>query len=142
MTSSPLRTVEIAAVPTPVETVTAFLAFGDAPGAFARAIQAYFTADSVWENVGMSKTTGVDEAMAVLSGFGMDAASLAMRIDILAIAAQGDTVLTERIDHILDATGTSTHAFPVMGAFEVKGGKIAAWRDYFDTAAWTQGMPS
>ena len=46
-------------------------------------------------------------------------------------AAAGDVVLTERIDHI--GTGDTRFPVPVMGAFEVRDGKIARWRDYFDT---------
>jgi len=26
----------------------------------------------------------------------------------------------------------------VMGTFEIRDGKIAAWRDYFDLGAWTK----
>ena len=46
-------------------------------------------------------------------------------------AAAGDVVLTERIDYI--GTGDARFPVPVMGAFEVRDGKIARWRDYFDT---------
>ncbi len=27
---------------------------------------------------------------------------------------------------------------PVAGVFEIEGGKIKDWRDYFDMAAWTR----
>jgi limonene-1,2-epoxide hydrolase len=27
-----------------------------------------------------------------------------------------------------------------MGAFDLRGGRIAAWRDYFDLATWTRQM--
>jgi limonene-1,2-epoxide hydrolase len=124
---------------TPAETVAAFLAAAEGRGGLARAIRDYFTPDGVWENVGLSKTTGPDEAMGVLSGFGESPETLAMRIDTLALAAVGDKVLTERIDHVLDAEGRPTMTFPVMGTFEVKDGKIAAWRDYFDTAGFAAG---
>lgn len=121
-------------MPTSSETVTTFLSLWDSPGGLAQAIRDFFTPDAVWENVGMSKTTGPDEAMGVLSGFGQDPATIVMQVETLAIAAIGDKVLTERIDHIVDGDGKSVMAFPLMGIFEVKDGKIAAWRDYFDTA--------
>ena len=124
-------------MPTPIETVNTFLAMWDAPGGLAQAIRDYFTPDAVWENVGMSKTAGPDEAMGVLSGFGQDADKLTMHVDTLSIAADGNRVLTERIDHFTDAAGNSTMAFPVMGIFEVVDGKIAAWRDYFDSAGFS-----
>ena len=49
---------------------------------------------------------------------------------ILNIAADGDTVLTERVDVFV--LPNVTIELPVMGTFEVRDGKIAKWRDYFD----------
>jgi limonene-1,2-epoxide hydrolase len=46
------------------------------------------------------------------------------------LAATGDVVLTERVD--VFTTAEKSIELPVMGAFEVRDGKIAAWRDYFD----------
>jgi len=44
--------------------------------------------------------------------------------------AVGDLVFTERTDHFL--TAGKAVALPVAGVFELRNGKIAAWRDYFD----------
>jgi limonene-1,2-epoxide hydrolase len=52
--------------------------------------------------------------------------------EIRNIAANGDTVLTERIDRV--GPPGLTAPVPVMGVFEVRNGKITAWRDYFDSA--------
>jgi hypothetical protein len=49
---------------------------------------------------------------------------------IVNIVADGDTVLTERVDVFQLPNGVIE--LPVMGTFEVRAGKIAAWRDYFD----------
>ena len=54
----------------------------------------------------------------------------------LAVAQIGGKVLTERVDHILDADGKPAMSIPVMGIFETQDGKITAWRDYFDTAGF------
>ena len=48
------------------------------------------------------------------------------------IAANGATVLTVRIDRFV--INGQPIALPVMGTFEMLGGKIAAWRDYFALA--------
>jgi limonene-1,2-epoxide hydrolase len=56
-----------------------------------------------------------------------------MKIDMLALAESGNKVLTERIDRIIDGKGNEVMAVAVMGIFEIEDGKIAAWRDYFDT---------
>lgn len=121
----------------PTETVIAFLSRWDTPGGLAQAIRDFFTPDAVWENVGMSKTAGPEEAIGVLAGFGEDPENLIMRVDTLAIAVVGQKVLTERIDHIVRPDGQSIMAIPLMGIFEIKGDKIGAWRDYFDTAGFS-----
>jgi limonene-1,2-epoxide hydrolase len=52
---------------------------------------------------------------------------------MLAIAVVGRKVLTERVDHMLDADGKKIDLLRVMGIFEVDdNGKITRWRDYFD----------
>ena len=53
-----------------------------------------------------------------------------------AVVADGDVVLTERVDTF--QMGDKTVALEVMGTFELRDGKIAAWRDYFDMASWTR----
>jgi limonene-1,2-epoxide hydrolase len=52
---------------------------------------------------------------------------------IVTIAAMGDVVLTERVERFIHRKGTKpTFDLPVMGAFELRDGRIAAWRDYFE----------
>ena len=53
---------------------------------------------------------------------------------LLAIAADGDTVLTERIDEF--GIGGRHIKLPLMGAFEIRDGLIREWRDYFDLAMY------
>ena len=56
-------------------------------------------------------------------------------IEIVNLAVAGNVVLTERVDR-LTIDGRPVDA-PGMGAFEVSGDKITAWRDYFYLAAET-----
>jgi limonene-1,2-epoxide hydrolase len=63
-----------------------------------------------------------------------------IRVENRAVAAAGDKVLTERIDHMVDAAGRTFYSAAVMGIFEIADGKIAAWRDYFDTAGAAGAM--
>jgi limonene-1,2-epoxide hydrolase len=114
-------------VPTPIETVTAFSA------AFAKengnaAIRRWFTPRTVWVNEGLSITTGIEEA--IKRPRSPDVA--AVHFDMLAIAADGNRVLTERLDRFVRADGSEIAALKVMGIFEVEGDCIVAWRDYFD----------
>lgn len=130
-------------MPTAIETVQSFLAeceTGD--DAMAKAFRRYFTDSTVWENVGLATTTGIEEAVGFIRQFEANTGASAMRVDMLAIAAQGDMVLTERVDHLLKADGSAALSLRVMGVFEMKDGKIAVWRDYFDTAGMANGTPA
>jgi limonene-1,2-epoxide hydrolase len=59
---------------------------------------------------------------------------------LLAIAESGDTVLTERVDDF-GIAGASI-SLPVMGAFEIQGESIRAWRDYFDLDSYRRQLPA
>lgn len=93
-----------------------------------------FADDAVYHNIPMAPVQGKD-AIKGLLGFILGPAS-AVRFGIKRIVADGDVVLTERLDTF--KMGDKTVALPVMGTFEVRDGKIAAWRDYFDLATWTK----
>lgn len=58
---------------------------------------------------------------------------------ILALAASGSRVLTERIDELV-VRGKNI-VLPVMGIFEVEAGLIRRWRDYFDLASYRAQWP-
>lgn len=126
---------------TPESTVRQFCdAFGKGD---AEALRPFFTDDVVYHNIPMEPAVGVDAAVAVLAGFFAMADRVEIRITHLATA--GDVVLTERIDEF--TVGSTVAPLPVMGTFELSGGRIRAWRDYFDLAQVTamfsgEGGPS
>jgi limonene-1,2-epoxide hydrolase len=99
------------------------------------AIADYFTDDAVYHNMPIQPVQGKDAIKGVIEQF--MAPFERCDWEVLHIAAKGDTVLTERIDRFLGAKNVE---LPVMGTFEIKDGKIAAWRDYFDLSAWTRQM--
>ena len=121
-------------MPTPTETVLEFLKALEKPGGFPDAIRAFFTDKCRYLNVGMSDTTGIEETVGFVTAFMGTTRASYMTVDMLALAANGKTVLTERIDHLRDVAGNAVLSLAVMGIFEVEDGKIAGWRDYFDTA--------
>jgi limonene-1,2-epoxide hydrolase len=94
----------------------------------------FFTEDAVYHNIPMAPMTGKAAIRSVLDMFLKPAESA--EFEMLHIAANGDTVHTERVDRF-DIAGKKIE-LPVAGVFEIKGGKIAAWRDYFDMATWTR----
>jgi limonene-1,2-epoxide hydrolase len=113
----------------------------EGPEGFRKAVDAYFTPDTVWENVGMSITTGPEQAMGLMSN--LAATGLAsFKIEKLAIASEGNKVLTERVDYMIGEGGDTTLELRVMGIFEVNAeGKITRWTDYFDTGAFARQAP-
>jgi limonene-1,2-epoxide hydrolase len=100
-------------------------------------IVGFFTDDAVYHNIPLAPVVGPDQIKATIEGFSGGVTSIEFRLD--AIAAAGDTVLTERLDVFTFANGRID--LPVMGTFEVRDGKIAAWRDYFDMAMFLNQMP-
>ncbi len=84
----------------------------------------------VYHNIPMEPAEGIDATLEALSMFFTMFQS--MEIQMLNLASNGDVVLTERIDVL--STDSATAPVPVMGAFEVRDGRISAWRDYFDLA--------
>lgn len=120
----------------PIDVVTDFLAeCGKGKDAMEAAFRARFRDDTVWENVGLARTTGVDEALALMAGLETQAGADHFDAEMLAIASVGKRVLTERLDRLLTASGEVVMSLRLMGIFEVEGDRIVAWRDYFDTAA-------
>ena len=99
----------------------------------AEALRPYFTDDVVYHNIPMEPAVGIDAAVAFIEGF--FAMCDSMVIETLHLAVRGNVVLTERVDTF--TMGRKVAPLPVMGTFEVRDGKIAAWRDYFDLAQIT-----
>ena len=98
-------------------------------------ILGFFTRDAVYHNMPMDPAHGTDQIRALL-GMILQQASAGVKFDIKHIVAEGDTVLTERVDTF--NRGDKSIVLRVMGTFELRDGKIAAWRDYFDMAEWTR----
>ena len=93
----------------------------------------FFTEDAVYHNMPVQPVQGKDAIKGVIEQVLASFEKADWQIN--QIAASGDVVLTERIDRFI---GEKTIELPVMGTFEISDGKIAAWRDYFDMAAWTR----
>jgi limonene-1,2-epoxide hydrolase len=93
-----------------------------------------FTDDGIYHNMPMAPAVGKDAIKGLLDFILAPAQSV--KFEIKNIVAAGDIVLTERLDTF--QMGDKTVTLEVMGAFELRDGKIAAWRDYFDMASWTR----
>jgi limonene-1,2-epoxide hydrolase len=94
-----------------------------------------FTDDVVYHNIPMEKLEGKAAASAFITGMQPESVSW----QVISIAENGDKVLTERLDEFVLANGKQL-SIPVMGTFEIRDGRIAAWRDYFDLGTFTRQM--
>lgn len=88
----------------------------------------YFCEDAIWWNAPWSPVEGraaIRETLRIGAG-----RMTALPWDICHIVADGDLVMTERVDHF--QAGVKRISVPCMGILELRNGKIAAWRDYWD----------
>lgn len=94
-----------------------------------------FMADDIeWTDVPLSTVNGIDQVRAKMAMFpGVEACGF----DTHHIAANGNVVMTERTDWF-EMKG-KRRVIRVMGVFELNAdGKIAKWRDYFDSAEFVR----
>jgi limonene-1,2-epoxide hydrolase len=101
------------------------------------AIMAYFASDAVYHNIPMEEARGVDAIRSLISGFLGRAKTIDWQVHHIA-ETSGGAVMTERTDRF--EVGDSWIEIQVMGIFELTGGRITAWRDYFDLAQYRDQM--
>jgi len=99
-------------------------------------IMGYFTDDAVYHNMPMEPAKGKDAIRTTINSFlpGSDR----IEFKILHSASNGNIVFNERMD--MFDIGEKRIEVPVAGMFEVRGGKITLWRDYFDLQTYTRQL--
>ena len=98
-------------------------------------ILSFLAEDVHYHNIPMEPLQGIDACRTFFQSMGEMTAA---HWELIHIAANGNVVITERIDHFT-ISGKSV-SLPLMGIFEIKNGKIKAWRDYFDLATFMAQM--
>jgi limonene-1,2-epoxide hydrolase len=120
---------------TPTEVVAAFMAAMERLDY--EAALPLVAEDCEYENLPMGKVQGRAGVRAVLEPF--FGQTVENELVVLRQAAAGPVVFLERLDrHRLKDRWVE---LPVTGVFEVKDGKIAVWREYFDLATLTRAWP-
>ncbi|OBK71346.1 limonene-1,2-epoxide hydrolase family protein [Mycobacterium sp. 1274761.0] len=100
---------------------------------YAMADEDYDTVDSLmaddieWQNVGYPTIRG---RRRITKLFRSQPSWLGFDVKFHRVATEGNAVLTERTDAL--TFGPIRAQFWVCGVFEVHGGRITLWRDYFD----------
>lgn len=88
----------------------------------------FVTEDAIFHNMPTEPALGHDAIRAVMMLFVPMSKAIEFKVDKMVSA--GDVVFTERVDTFTLEKGKIS--IPVAGVFEIRDGKIAAWRDYFD----------
>jgi limonene-1,2-epoxide hydrolase len=96
----------------------------------------FFTEDGVYYNMPARPVEGRANVQAFIAGFAKDWS--ATEWEILHIVEKGDVVIAERMDRT--RVGDKRVDLPCCGVFEMAGGKIKVWRDYFDLATYTRAL--
>ena len=98
----------------------------------------YFNEHGMYQNMPLPPAYGRDAVHATLTGlFGV------MSIDAVEnyhIASANGFVYTERVDVLTALPTGKTHVLPILGVFQLRDGKILAWRDYFDLREFEEAV--
>lgn len=113
-------------------------------GTFRSAVDDLCTADFTFENSGLPTIRGL-EHLARFNAEGGFARHIPIiretrrfTADVLHIASSGNVVFTERVDHFWDADGRDLMTPRICGIMEIREGRVAAMREYYDTACYSQ----
>jgi limonene-1,2-epoxide hydrolase len=93
----------------------------------------YVTEDCYYHNIPLDPMQGKAVMRKFLEPFfgkANFAAPFSLKPEILHVVAQGNLVFQERVDHYV--IGKAHYDIPDVGVYEIRDGKIASWKDYFD----------
>lgn len=96
----------------------------------------FFADDGIYHNMPIAPVQGKAALRPFIAAFinGWSATDW----DILHIIGAGDIVIAERLDRT--QVGDKKVDLPCCGVFELRDGKIALWRDYFDMATYRNAL--
>ena len=101
------------------------------------AVISALTEDIVYQNVPLPAMNGHEEVRRFITPNLTVSTAITWEFLSVAVAANG-AVLTERVDAFF--FGNQSVPIPVMGIFELRGDKIARWRDYADIGTFVRNM--
>jgi limonene-1,2-epoxide hydrolase len=96
----------------------------------------YFAEDGVYHNMPTGPVAGRENVRNMIAGF--IGSWTETEWEVLNLMSSGDVVIAERLDRT--RAGDKAVDLPCTGVFEMQGGKIKIWRDYFDLGTYMKGM--
>lgn len=95
-----------------------------------------FTDDAVYINIPMDPPNrGKEEIRTFIEGFAGSCEGIEFIVHNEVVSEDGTLLMNERTDRL--CMNGKWIELAVMGVFEFREGKICAWRDYFDMAAFS-----
>ena len=110
-----------------------FAGMGPSIEEFKKTYRDFLTDDVEWESVGGTPHIGIEDSVKHLDELFEQTGMAYCEIEVLNIASNGDVVMTERVDHMLRADGSTIFDFRIMGTFVLRDGRIARYTDYYDS---------
>ena len=102
----------------------------------ANELVSYFAEDGVYHNVPLEPVSSRDRVHDFIVAFLKDWTST--QWDVLNIVGRDNIVIAERLDRTM--VGDKPVNLPCCGVFEMEGGKIKVWRDYFDMGTYAKAL--
>ncbi len=99
-------------------------------------LSSYFAEDGVYHNMPTGPVGGRENVEKMIRDF--TATWTETKWEILNLVSAGDVVIAERLDRT--KAGEKSVDLPCTGVFEMEGGKIKVWRDYFDIGTYVMAM--
>ena len=99
-------------------------------------LAAYFADDGVYHNMPIGPVSGRTNVEEFIRNFVGSWTETTW--DVLNIISSDNVVIAERLDRT--RSGYKSVELPCVGVFELEGGKIRTWRDYFDLGAYQRGL--
>lgn len=96
----------------------------------------FFADDGTYHNMPTQPVSGRENLRPFIAGFLRGWTST--QWDVLHLIAQGEVVIAERLDRTM--VGDKPVDLPCCGVFEMEGGKIKVWRDYFDLGTYMTAL--
>ena len=93
-------------------------------------VASFFTEDGIYHNIPQERTQGREEIRKLVSVWLAALQGMAFRFDRIMVL--GNQIAMERVD--LVPGGSGPKELPCAGFMEIRDGKIALWREYWDVA--------
>jgi len=102
---------------------------------FTQAFEEFMHPEGIWQNTGFPDCVGKKAVMELLDYYLRVSDMPYGRAELINIMSKGNTVLTERVDHLWNDRG-KRHSAKIMGALQVKDGLIIRYSDYLDSSVF------